>query len=170
MKKLIAILMALAVCGTVAYTAYATEGNIEIDEATTTTEAEENAVLDMAAELANDKKANEIAQNIAKALANGQTKEDVKGLVNSLGKYINGKGFTIDDIKNDAGAANDVLNKFLEDCGVNTEVLKEAVAESSIANAVLGVYYKPEEPTTTTAAPDEPTTEPYSNPDCGAEF
>ena len=79
----------------------------------------------------------------------------------SLEKYVNGAGFEVSDLQ-DTGAIRDVLDAFLEDAGVDSEALNQAISESTIANAVLGIYYSaPEEPA------EEPQVEEPTIPDTG---
>lgn len=169
MKKLLAILMALTVCGAVAYSACAEE-TADLGEAPAVTETTTESASDMIRELANDPNAVALAEKIDNALKNGATKDDITALLGTLGEYVNGKGFEVADLQ-DGGAFNEVLLGFLDDAGINTEELDKAIADSTIAKKALELYYKPTEAETTTvpSTEPEPTTEPtYSNPDTGA--
>lgn len=158
MKKVIAVLMALAVCGTVAYTACAEEvaNDEDVLAVAPVEENKEESILD---KLANDEKAQNLAGEIKSALANNG---DVKAVYEKIANYVG----NLDK----AGSGRDALDKFLEDAGVNTEVLNDAISKSVVANAALDLYYKPtpEEPTT---EEEEPTTEEeVSIPDTGYQF
>lgn len=160
MKKFLAILMVATVCATVAFSVRAQNDAEEVPE--TTTSSIEGAV----SALQNDEKAEEIANQIADSIKTGAAKEDVSSLVSALEKYINDKGIGSDEIK-DSGAVRDVVDAFLSDAGIDTEVLNNAIANSMIANKVLELYYKPEEETTKTPeTPDEPATD-VDVPACG---
>lgn len=165
MKKLLAILMALSVCGAVAYSVSAEDANSVEETTVVVEETEANKVADTLDALANDPNAQAIAEKIKDAIATGKTKDDVSALLGSLGQYVNGKGFDVSDLQ-DAGALNEVILGFLDDAGINSEELDKAIAGSTIAEKVLGIYYKPEEKTTTPDTPEEPTE--YSNPDTGS--
>lgn len=149
MKKFLAILLSVVLCATVAYSVCAEEVAPADDVAVVSTE-ETNPVADLADQLANDTEAQEKAEEIVDAIKTGSTSDDIVSLLGALEKYINGAGYETSDLE-DAGAVRDVIDAFLEDAGVNVEELNEAIAESTIANAVLGIYY---------AAPEEETTQP----------
>ncbi|MDD6276629.1 MAG: hypothetical protein PUB20_07395 [Clostridia bacterium] len=150
MKKLLAVLAALSLCATVAYTALAADDAVA-DEPTTVAE-ETVAVDDVLAELENNEQAKELADQIADALQNSTTSGDVQSLLDALVNYAEGAGV---DLSQD-GALRDVLDKFLNDAGVNSDELNKAIEGSPIADKILGLYAPDEEPTT----PDEPTEEP----------
>lgn len=155
MKKFLAILLSAVLCATVAYSVCAEEVAPE-DAAVVTTE-ESNPVADFADQLANDAEAQEKAEEIVEAIKTGSTSDDIVSLLGALEKYINGAGFEVSDLK-DAGAVRDVVDAFLEDAGVNADELNEAISESTIANAVLGIYYSaPEETVTEPTQVEEPT-------------
>lgn len=162
MKKFLAVLMALAVCGTVAYTACAEEVDEAEDVAVVAEAPEEEAadkVADVVDKLANDEKAQKLAGDIKSALANNG---DIVAVYNEVVKYVG----NLDA----AGAGRDALDKFLQDAGVNTEVLNDAISKSVVANAALDLYYKPTpEETPTEPTPDEPAEE-VSIPDTGYKF
>lgn len=155
MKKFLAILLSAVLCATVAYSVCAEEVAPE-DAAVVTTE-ESNPVADFADQLANDAEAQEKAEEIVEAIKTGSSSDDIVSLLGALEKYINGAGFEVSDLQ-DAGAVRDVVDAFLEDAGVNADELNEAISESTIANAVLGIYYAaPEETTTENVQVEEPT-------------
>ncbi len=162
MKKFIAILMALAVCGTVAYTACAEEADEAEDIAVVAEAPDLEEVADVVDELIDDEQAMAKAEELKDALANDG---DVVAVYNEIAKYVG-------DLTA-AGSGRDALDKFLQDAGVNTEVLNDAISKSVVANAALDLYYKPEEETTVPTTPDEPTTTPeeeVSIPDTGYKF
>ncbi len=154
MKKFLAVLLAVVLCATVAYSVCAEE--VAPDEDVAVVSAEEtNPVADFADKLANDTAAQEKAEEIVDAIKNGSTSDDIVSLLGALEKYVNGAGFEVDDLK-DTGAVRDVLDTFLEDAGIDSEELNKAISESTIANAVLGIYYSaPQVDETTTLAPEE---------------
>lgn len=155
MKKFLAILLSVVLCATVAYSVCAEEVAPADDVAVVSTE-ETNPVADLAGQLANDTEAQEKAEELVDAIKNGSTSDDIVSLLGALEKYINGAGFETSDLE-DAGAVRDVIDAFLEDAGVNAEELNEAISESTIANAVLGIYYSAPEETTTQPEVEEPT-------------
>ncbi len=159
MKKFLAILLSAILCATVAYSVCA-EDLAPAEDAVVVTE-ETNAVADLADQIANDTVAMEKAEEIVDAIANGSASDDVVSLLGALEKYINGAGFEVSDLQ-DTGAIRDVLDSFLEDAGVDSEALNQAISESTIANAVLGIYYSaPEAPS------EEPPVEEPTIPDTG---
>lgn len=143
MKKFLAILLSVVLCATVAYSVCAEEVAPTEDVVVA---AESNAISDFADQLANDTVAQERAEEIVEAIQNGSTSNDIVSLLGSLEQYINGAGFEVSDLQ-DTGAIRDVVDSFLEDAGVNSEELNQAISESTIANAVLGVYYSAPEVT-----------------------
>lgn len=155
MKKFLAILLSVVLCATVAYSVCAEEVAPADDVAVVSTE-ETNPVADLADQLANDTEAQEKAEEIVDAIKTGSTSDDIVSLLGALEKYINGAGYETSDLE-DAGAVRDVIDAFLEDAGVNVEELNEAISESTIANAVLGIYYAAPEETTTPTEVEEPT-------------
>ena len=151
MKKIFAVLLAVVMCATVAYSVCAEEVAPSEDVAV----VETAPVADLADAIAQDDVAMEKAEAIVEAIQTGSTSDDIVSLLGALEQYVNGAGFEVSDLK-DTGAIRDVMDKFLEDAGVDSEELNQAISESTIANAVLGIYYSapevPEEPTT----PEEP--------------
>lgn len=143
MKKFLAILLSVVLCATVAYSVCAEEVAPTEDVVVA---AESNAISDFADQLANDTVAQERAEEIVEAIQNGSTSNDIVSLLGSLEQYINGAGFEVSDLQ-DTGAIRDVVDSFLEDAGVNSEELNQAISESTIANAVLGIYYSAPEVT-----------------------
>ncbi len=153
MKKFIAILLAVVLCATVAYSVCAEELAPAEDVAVVSTE-ETNPVADFADQLANDAAAQEKAEELVDAIKNGSTSNDIVSLLGALEKYVNGAGFEVEDLQ-DTGAIRDVIDTFLEDAGVDSEELNKAISESTIANAVLGIYYSAPVEESTTPAPVE---------------
>lgn len=151
MKKIFAVLLAVVMCATVAYSVCAEEVAPSEDVAV----VESAPVADLADAIAQDDVAMEKAEAIVEAIQTGSTSDDIVSLLGALENYVNGAGFEVSDLE-DTGAIRDVMDKFLEDAGVDSEELNQAISESTIANAVLGIYYSapevPEEPTT----PEEP--------------
>lgn len=146
MKKFLAILLSVVLCATVAF-AVCAEELAPVDDVAVVSDVETDAVADFADQLANDTEALEKAEEIVDAIKTGSTSDDIVSLLGALEKYINGAGYEVSDLQ-DAGAVRDVIDAFLEDAGVNADELNEAISESTIANAVLGIYYSaPEEPT-----------------------
>lgn len=156
MKKFFAVLLSVVLCATVVYSVCAEEVALT-DDVVVVTEDEVNPVEDLAGELANDAVAQEKAEEIVEAIATGSTSDDIVSLLGALEQYINGAGFEVSDLQ-DTGAIRDVIDSFLEDAGVNSEELNNAISESTIANAVLGIYY---------STPEETPVEPEEIPDTG---
>ncbi len=153
MKKFMAILLSGVLCATVAYSVCAEE--VDLAEDASVVAEESTPVADFAEQLANDTEAQEKAEELVNAIQNGSTSDDVVSLLGALEQYVNGAGFDVSELK-DTGAVRDVIDAFLEDAGVNSEELNEAISESTIANAVLGIYYSaPAVDEPTTAAPAE---------------
>lgn len=137
MKKIIALFLAGVLCATAAYTAIAAEEDELVDteevvstedgetpEEQTTVETEESQLSDLVTALEGDEDAQEIADNIADAVKNGATKEDINELLVALADYINDKGYDVADIKK--GKGKQIMGAFLEDCGVDSEALGAA--------------------------------------------
>lgn len=162
MKKFLAILLSAVLCATVAYSVCAEE--VAPDDVAVVTTEETNPVADFADQLANDTVAQEKAEEIVDAIKTGSTSDDIVSLLGALEQYINGAGFEVSDLQ-DAGAVRDVVDAFLEDAGVNADELNEAISESTIANAVLGIYYSAPEVEETT--PSTPVEEELTIPDTG---
>lgn len=155
MKKFLAVLLSVVLCATVAYSVCAEEV-APAEDVVVVAEDEATPVEDLAGQLANDEVALEKAEEIVEAIATGSTSDDIVSLLGALEQYVNGAGFEVSDLK-DTGAIRDVIDSFLEDAGVNSEELNNAISESTVANAVLGVYY---------SAPDVPV-EPEDIPKTG---
>ena len=150
MKKFFAVLLAVVMCATVAYSVCAEEVAPSEDVAV----AETTPVADLADAIAQDDVAMEKAEAIVEAIQTGSTSDDIVSLLGALEQYVNGAGFEVSDLQ-DTGAIRDVMDKFLEDAGVDSEELNQAISESTIANAVLGIYYSaPEVPEETPEVPD----------------
>ena len=162
MKKFLAILLSAVLCATVAYSVCAEEVAPE-DAAVVSTE-ESNPVADFADQLASDAEAMEKAEEIVDAIKTGSSSDDIVSLLGALEQYINGAGFEVSDLQ-DAGAVRDVVDAFLEDAGVNADELNEAISESTIANAVLGIYYSA--PAEEEAPSESPEVEEPTIPDTG---
>lgn len=150
MKKILAVLLAVVMCATVAYSVCAEEVALSEDVVV----AETSPVDEFVGEITNDEVAMEKAEAIVEAIQTGSTSDDIVSLLGALESYINGAGFEVSDLQ-DTGAIRDVLDKFLEDAGVDSEALNNAISESTIANAVLGIYYSAPEVEETPEAPEE---------------
>ena len=146
MKKVLAVLAALSLCATVAYTALAAD---DVAEEPVVATEETVSVDDVVAALENNEQAKELADQIADSLQNSTASGDVQSLLDALVDYAEGAGV---DLSQD-GALRDVLDKFLNDAGVNSDELNQAIEGSPIADKILGLYAPKDEPTT------EPTTE-----------
>jgi ABC-type glycerol-3-phosphate transport system substrate-binding protein len=172
MKKFLVILMSAVLCATVAYSAFAEDAapaeETTVSTTEATTETTTKSVSDIVGQLENDKTAKEIADKLTAAINSGASKEDIASLVKALGDYVGKAGFQLSDLK-DGGAVRDVLDKFLQDSGVDSDKLNKAISESTVAQAVLGIYYKPTTtvPTTSSETPTEPTSEEPVIPDTG---
>ncbi len=153
MKKFLAILLSVVLCATVVYSVCAEELAPAEDVAVVSTE-ETNPVADFADQLANDAEAQEKAEELVDAIKNGSTSNDIVSLLGALEKYVNGAGFEVSDLE-DTGAVRDVIDTFLEDAGIDSEELNKAISESTIANAVLGIYYSAPAVEETTPAVEE---------------
>lgn len=140
MKKIIALFLAGVLCATAAYTAIAAEEDelVDTEEVVTTedgetskeqtpVETEESQLSDLVTALEGDEDAQEIADNIADAVKNGATKEDINELLVALADYINDKGYDVADIKK--GKGKQIMGAFLEDCGVDSEALGAAFSD-----------------------------------------
>lgn len=145
MKKLLAVLAALSLCATVAYTAVSAADDATVEEPTTVAEETVSAVDDVVAQLQGNEQAKELADQIADSLQNSTISGDVESLVGALVDYAEGAGV---DLSQD-GALRDVLDKFLNDAGVNSDELNEAIEGSPIADKILGLYTPNEDPVPT---------------------
>lgn len=129
MKKLLALLLSGVLCASVVYTAIATDEDPEDDNVVVITEEQETPSVsldDLSAALGDDEQAKEIADQIEEAIKSGATQADVNALLMDLTDYINGKGYDVADLKNKDKAIK-FVGKFLEDCGVDSEALGEAL-------------------------------------------
>lgn len=136
MKKILAVLLSLAVCGTAVYTAIAADDETSAE---TPVAVEENTELngndnDAGASdfsgalktLEEDEKAQEIADQIVSAVESGASEDDVNSLLLALADYVNNSGFDVSYAKTRAGS-KEFLDAFLTDCGLDTDELHQAL-------------------------------------------
>ena len=166
MRKLIAIMIALALCLSFAVVSFAA------DEETTDVDVEDtfNKVVDVieAASEDNEGAIADATDALNEALANVKG-GDMQALVDQLKKYAESADVDASTVLKDLGSFEDVLTKFLNDGGFNLETIEADLKDensplSKIVGLYAGAYQKtPEVPETET--PEEPTEVP--NPPTG---
>ncbi len=139
MKKVIALALAGILAATAAYTALAVDEEPEDVSAPVITADEiMGDVQDVLDALENDEQAQAIADDFVDAVKKGAANEDINALLLELASYINSKGYDVNDLKNKE-KAKAFVGDFLEDCGVDSEMLGQAFdAAGEVFDNVFG--------------------------------
>ena len=137
MKKFLAVLLSVDLCATVVYSDCAEEIVPEEDVIV----APETEVEDLADQLANDEVAQEKAEELIEAIQTGSSSADIAALLGALEDYVNDAGYEVSELQ-DPEVLKDVLNTFLDDAGVDSEALNDAISDSTstFVDAFLGSY------------------------------
>lgn len=168
MRKLIAIMIALALCLSFAVVSFAA------DEETPDVDVEDtfNKVVDVieAASEDNEGAIADATDALNEALANVKG-GDMQALVDQLKKYAESADVDASTVLKDLGSFEDVLTKLLDDGGFDLETIEADLKDensplSKIVGLYAGAYQKtPEVPTTEVTTPEEPAEVP--NPPTG---
>lgn len=168
MRKLIAIMIALALCLSFAVVSFAA------DEETPDVDVEDtfNKVVDVieAASEDNEGAIADATDALNEALANVKG-GDMQALVDQLKKYAESADVDASTVLKDLGSFEDVLKKLLDDGGFDLETIEADLKDensplSKIVGLYAGAYQKtPEVPTTEETTPEEPAEVP--NPPTG---
>lgn len=126
MKKFIAIALAGILAATAAYTALAVDEEPAAAAPVITAEDIQGNVEDVLTALENDEQAQAIADDLVDAFKKGAANEDINALLLEIASYINSKGYDVNDLKNKE-LAKQFVGDFLEDCGVDSEALGQAI-------------------------------------------
>lgn len=169
MKKILSVLVALALCAALTVCAFAAEGETQTVVSQETVEDIFNGLGDLVnAETDTDDAALEAAiEDLYASLQDVQTSGDVDALVGQLKDYAESADVDASAVFSDLGAVQDVIEKFLSDGGFNLDAIKADLEGSSALNTLVGLYTGgytdvPEAPT----EPTEPVTD-VPNPPTG---
>ena len=169
MKKILSILLAVALCATFTVCAFAADA-----DSTKVSDEVLGDIVDGLGDLINaetdenDAALEKAIEDLYAALDEANTKGDVSALVEQLKDYANGADVDISDAFTDLGALQDVVEKFLKDGGFNLEEIKKDLENDSALNKLVGLYAGSytKVPTTPSTSGDE-TTPSEINPPTG---
>lgn len=167
MKKILSVIVAIALCAVFTVCAFAEEANVSNDALAGIVDGV-GALVD--AESEGDDAALESAINdLYKDIQGAQVTGDANALVGLLAKYAEGADVDATAVFSDLGALQDVLEKFLSDSGFNMETVKGDLQQSSALNTLVGLYTGAyTETPATPEAPEEEDVEPeIENPSTG---
>lgn len=138
MKKVLAIALASILAATAAYTALAVDEEPVETSPVVTEEGVKGSLEDVLAALEGDEHAQAIADDFVEAVKKGATNEDVNALLLEFATYVNSKGYDVADLKNKQ-KAKEFVGDFLEDCGVDSELLGSALSGAGeVFDSVFG--------------------------------
>lgn len=169
MKKILSILLAVALCATFTVCAFAADA-----DSTKVSDEVLGDIVDGLGDLINaetddnDAALEKAIEDLYAALDEANTKGDVSALVEQLKDYANGADVDISDAFTDLGALQDVVEKFLNDGGFNLEEIKKDLENDSALNKLVSLYAGAytKVPTTPSTSGDE-TTPSEINPPTG---
>ncbi len=168
MKKILSILLAVALCATFTVCAFAADA-----DSTKVSDEVLGDIVDGLGDLINaETDENDVAlekaiEDLYAALNDANAKGDTSALIEQLKEYANGADVDISDALTDLGALQDVVEKFLNDGGFDLEKIKKDLENDSALNKLVGLYAGSytKVPTPTTTNPSTTPTEP--NPPTG---
>lgn len=168
MKKILSILLAVALCATFTVCAFAADA-----DSTTVSDEVLGDIVDGLGDLINaetdenDAALEKAIEDLYAALNDANAKGDTSALIEQLKDYANGADVDISDALTDLGALQDVVEKFLNDGGFDLEKIKKDLENDSALNKLVGLYAGSytKVPTPTTTNPSTTPTEP--NPPTG---
>lgn len=138
MKKVLAIALASILTVTAAYTALAVDEEPVAAPVVVEESEIQGNIDDVLAALEGDEHAQAIADDFVDAVKKGAANEDVNALLLELASYINSKGYDVNDLKNKQ-KAKEFVGDFLEDCGVDSDTLGQAIAGADeVFDSVFG--------------------------------
>lgn len=169
MKKILSILLAVALCATFTVCAFAADAD-------TTKVSDEvlGNIVDGLDDLINaetdddDAALNKAIEDLYAALEEANAKGDTAALIEQLKDYANGADVDLSDALTDLGALQDVVEKFLNDGGFDLDAIKKDLENDSALNKLVSLYAGAytKVPTTPTSDPN-PTTPTEENPPTG---
>lgn len=163
MKKILSILLAVALCATFTVCAFAADA-----DSTKVSDEVLGDIVDGLGDLINaetdenDAALEKAIEELYAALNDANAKGDTSALIEQLKDYANGADVDISDALTDLGALQDVVEKFLNDGGFDLEKIKKDLENDSALNKLVGLYAgaytKVPTPTTTNSSttPTEP--------------
>lgn len=163
MKKILSILLAVALCATFTVCAFAADA-----DSTKVSDEVLGDIVDGLGDLINaetdenDAALEKAIEDLYAALNDANAKGDTSALIEQLKEYANGADVDISDALTDLGALQDVVEKFLNDGGFDLEKIKKDLENDSALNKLVGLYAgaytKVPTPTTTNSSttPTEP--------------
>ena len=168
MKKILSILLAVALCATFTVCAFAADA-----DSTKVSDEVLGDIVDGLGDLINaetdenDAALEKAIEDLYAALNDANAKGDTSALIEQLKEYANGADVDISDALTDLGALQDVVEKFLNDGGFDLEKIKKDLESDSALNKLVGLYAGSytKVPTPTTTNPSTTPTEP--NPPTG---
>lgn len=170
MKKILSILLAVALCATFTVCAFAADA-----DSTKVSDEVLGDIVDGLGDLINaetdenDAALEKAIEDLYAALNDANAKGDTSALIEQLKEYANGADVDISDALTDLGALQDVVEKFLNDGGFDLEKIKKDLENDSALNKLVGLYTGSytKVPTTTITDPDPTTTSSEPNPPTG---
>ena len=158
MKKILSILLAVALCATFTVCAFAADA-----DSTKVSDEVLGDIVDGLGDLINaetdenDAALEKAIEDLYAALNDANAKGDTSALIEQLKEYANGADVDISDALTDLGALQDVVEKFLNDGGFDLEKIKKDLENDSALNKLVGLYAGSytKVPTTPTPTGDE---------------
>lgn len=141
MKKILSVIVALALCAVLSVCAFAEEA---VDPAVS--EDVLSDIVDGVGDLVNaetegdDAALEDAINNLYSDIQNAEVTGDAATLVDLLAKYAEGADVDASAVFTDLGALQDVVEKFLGDSGFDMEAIKADLQESSALNTLVGLY------------------------------
>jgi hypothetical protein len=162
MKKILSILLAVALCATFTVCAFAADA-----DSTKVSDEVLGDIVDGLGDLINaetdenDAALEKAIEELYAALNDANAKGDTSALIEQLKDYANGADVDISDALTDLGALQDVVEKFLNDGGFDLEKIKKDLENDSALNKLVGLYAGSytKVPTPTTTNPSTTPTE-----------
>lgn len=168
MKKILSILLAVALCATFTVCAFAADA-----DSTTVSDEVLSDIVNGLGDLINaesdedDAALEKAIEDLYAALDEAGTKGDVSALVEQLKDYANGADVDISDAFTDLGALQDVVEKFLNDGGFDLDTIKKDLENDSALNKLVGLYTGSYTDLPTTSATTPSSTNSIVNPPTG---
>lgn len=169
MKKILSILLAVALCATFTVCAFAADA-----DSTKVSDEVLGDIVDGLGDLINaetdenDAALEKAIEDLYAALNDANAKGDTSALIEQLKEYANGADVDISDALTDLGALQDVVEKFLNDGGFDLEKIKKDLENDSALNKLVGLYAGSYTKVPTPSTTDDPSTTPTEpNPPTG---
>ncbi len=169
MKKVLSVLVAIALCAVLTVCAFAEDAAPAVsDDVLAGIVDGVNDLVDAESE-GDDAALEEAINNLSNSIQAAQVAGDAETLAGLLADYAEGADVDASAVFSDLGALQDVFEKFLGDSGFNTASMKADLQESSALNTLVGLYtgaytQTPETPSDVPTFDNEPEVE---NPSTG---